>query len=140
MRPTRAIWRVITFRYQRERSSLGVVWRPIADVRLRNGRHRIEAGLYIDSGADLTMLPLQAEQALGFQQKRGEGIREIHGVSGSGVPYLIRRVQLEMDDITVQMRVAWALIEEVPFLLGRLDIFRRFEIVFREANRTITFQ
>jgi len=36
-------------------------------------------------------------------------------------------------------RVAWCSSEDVPMLLGRLDIFRRFRILFKENNRTVTF-
>jgi len=96
--------------------------------------------MYIDSGADLTMLPFGAGLALGFRQRAGERIREIRGVSGGGVSYMIRRITLELDGVRLAARIAWALIEEVPFLLGRMDIFRRFEIVFREANRTVLFR
>ena len=96
--------------------------------------------MYIDSGADLTMLPFGAGLALGFRQRGGEGVQEIRGVSGGGVSYLVRRITMELDGLRIQVRVAWALIEEVPFLLGRLDIFPRFEITFREADRTIAFQ
>jgi hypothetical protein len=131
---------LITFRYQKERAESSFVHRPVADVILLNRRHVLEAAMYIDSGADLTMLPMGAGLALGFHQRAGETIYEIRGVSGGGVPYLIRRIMIEMDGMRIPVRVAWALIEEVPFLLGRLDIFRRFEITFREAAGIITFE
>jgi hypothetical protein len=34
-------------------------------------------------------------------------------------------------------RIAWALIKEVPPLLGRKDVFDRFEVLFREWDRKI---
>jgi len=37
-------------------------------------------------------------------------------------------------------KIAWALIEEVPLLLGRLDVFPRFKIVFDEQQEIVTFQ
>ena len=45
-----------------------------------------------------------------------------------------------MEDMTIPIKIAWALIEEVPLLLGRLDVFPRFKIVFDEQQEIVTFQ
>ena len=43
---------MIRFRYQNETSSLGKIKRPIANVFLETTNAKIEAAMYIDSGAD----------------------------------------------------------------------------------------
>jgi hypothetical protein len=48
--------------------------------------------MYIDSGADISMIPLRFGKALGFEQEKDEIIREIKGISGAGIPYLIKEV------------------------------------------------
>lgn len=63
----------------------------------------------------------------------------MRGVSGGGVPYLIRRVGVILNGHQFPIRIAWALIEEVPFLLGRLDVFSRFSITFQERSKRIVF-
>ncbi|MBI5244096.1 MAG: hypothetical protein HY922_10545 [Elusimicrobia bacterium] len=111
----------------------------MANVILVSGLRRLEAAMYIDSGADITTLPLGAGQALGFKQGPADKILEMRGVSGGGVPYLVKKASLVFEELPVRTRVAWALIEEVPFLLGRLDIFNRFDVTFQERKRNVLF-
>ena len=130
---------VISFEYRREPGPMGWVLRPVAGVTLIRGARRLETAMYIDSGADITTIPLGAGQALGFSRGPKETIRELRGVSGGGVPYLVKRALLRFDGLSVSARLAWTLIEEVPFLLGRLDIFARFDITFQESRRQVHF-
>jgi hypothetical protein len=129
------------YHYREEPSSItGTVFRPIADIVLEANENRIEAALYIDSGADVTMIPFRFGKALGFIQESGDEILEIKGVSGAGVPYLLKTATLILNGKRLPIRLAWALIEEVPLLLGRLDIFRNFKITFDEKLGVITFK
>jgi hypothetical protein len=132
---------MIRFHYRKETSAvLGTVLRPVADVVLESGSLKVEAALYIDSGADITMVPLGLGKALGFKQHEDDEIREIKGVSGGGVPYLLRKAFMTLDGKRLKIRLAWALIEEVPLLLGRLDIFPKFVIAFDEKQASIIFR
>ena len=36
--------------------------------------------------------------------------------------------------------IAWALVEEVPILMGRMDIFDKFRIIFDEREEWIDFE
>jgi hypothetical protein len=63
----------------------------------------------------------------------------MRGVSGGGVPYIVKTVCLGFEGLRVRTRIAWALIEEVPFLLGRLDVFRAFDVTFQERRGAILF-
>lgn len=130
---------MIKFKYQSEPSSLGKIKRPVANVFLETESVRIEASMYIDSGADITMIPLRLGLSLGFRQSPNDKILEIRGVSGGGVPYIIKEAFLTMDKTKIKFRLAWALIEEVPLLLGRMDIFDKFKILFNERRNLITF-
>ena len=132
---------MIRFHYRKETSAvLGTVLRPVADVMLESGSLKVEAALYIDSGADITMVPLGLGKALGFKQHEDDEIREIKGVSGGGVPYLLKKAFMTLDGKRLKIRLAWALIEEVPLLLGRLDIFPKFVIAFDEKQASIIFR
>lgn len=104
-----------------------------------NGSRQLETLMYIDSGADITTIPLEAGRALGLKQSARDKITEMRGVSGSGVPYIIKTIRILINGFNVRTRIAWTLIEEVPFLLGRLDIFKKFEITFQEYRQTIKF-
>jgi hypothetical protein len=37
-------------------------------------------------------------------------------------------------------RIAWAFVEEVPMLMGRMDIFDKFRIIFDEKKGWIDFE
>lgn len=131
---------MIKFRYQNEPSlSFGKILRPVADVILEANGLKVEVAMYIDSGADITMIPLRLGKALGFKQRPSDEILEIKGVSGSGVPYILKNAFLMMDNARLKIRLAWALIEEIPLLLGRMDMFPKFKITFDERNRAIIF-
>ena len=85
------------------------------------------------------MIPLGLGKALGLRQASGNEILEIKGVSGSGVPYILKKAVIILNGEKLNIRLAWALIEEVPLLLGRRDIFPRFKITFDEKDETILF-
>lgn len=130
---------MIRYRYQPEPSNLGEILRPVADVILEANDIKIEISMYIDSGADITMIPFRLGKALGFKQDPQDKILEIKGVSGGGVPYIVKEVNIFLNNECFKIRLAWALIEEVPLLLGRMDIFNKFKIVFEEKERHIDF-
>lgn len=131
---------MIRFHYRKESSIItGTVLRPVADIILQCGRFKVEAAMYIDSGADITMIPLELGKALGFKQNPNDEIQEIKGVSGSGVPYILKKAILIINGKRLNIHLAWSLIEEVPLLLGRMDIFDKFKITFHEKQELITF-
>lgn len=131
---------MIKFHYRKEASIItGTVLRPVADVIIESGHNKVETAMYIDSGADITMVSLELGKALGFKQSPADEILEIRGVSGSGVPYILKPVKIFLNGKKLKIRLAWALIEEVPLLLGRMDVFNKFKILFNEYRGLITF-
>jgi len=91
---------------------------------------------YVDSGADITLIPKSVGDLLGLTLASPQEIREIKGIGERGVPIVIRRLQLQVGSKVFPARVGWCLLEEVPLLLGRLDCFRLFEISFRHDLAT----
>lgn len=131
---------MIKFHYRKESSQIsGTVLRPVADVTLEANNRTVEIAMYIDSGADITMIPLEVGKALGLKHDLDDEILEIKGVSGSGVPYILKRADIILNGKKLKIRLAWALIEEVPLLLGRMDIFPKFKIIFDEKKEIIIF-
>jgi len=131
---------MIRQRFRKEKSSLGVLLRPVAEVILEKGDFAIEIPMYIDSGADISMIPFRFGRALGFKQEKEDAIQEIKGVSGAGVPYILKEVILILNGKRLKVRIAWALIEEVPMLMGRMDIFDKFRVIFDERSGWIDFE
>jgi hypothetical protein len=131
---------MIRHEFREEESSLGKVLRPVADVILEKDELRVEIPMYIDSGADVSMVPFRFGKALGFKQEEKDIIRELKGISGAGIPYILKEVTLVLNGESLKVRIAWALVEEVPMLIGRMDIFNKFRIIFDEKNGWIDFE
>lgn len=73
---------MIRFRYQPERSHLGRIFRPIATVFVEHKGIRIELPLYIDSGADISMIPYRFGKALRLERARKDRIKKLKALLG----------------------------------------------------------
>jgi len=131
----------IVFKYRKMESTIiDTIKRPVADIFIRSkDGDWIEFHPFIDSGADITLLPYSFGLMLGLSRDLGD-IKELRGVRGIGVPVIITRIKMRIGDVELEPRVAWALIEEAPPLLGRLDIFDKFNITFKEKEGIIIFE
>lgn len=131
---------MIRFRYKPELGRRGQkIWRPVADVWFlaTNGKW-IELHPYIDSGADVTLVPFSLGHLLGLK-KGNSSVERIGGIGGSiGIVYKSCRIKIGEKELGIN--VAWAQTEDIPPLLGREDIFDEFEISFRQKQREIIFQ
>jgi len=94
---------------------------------------------YIDSGADVTLLPMSFIRALKIKVEE-EDIKEIRGIGEGKISVIIKEVKIKICDEIFDARIAIALIEDVPYLLGREDVFERFEVCFRQKNKKICFR
>lgn len=130
---------MIIFRYKSEKGAhQKLVKRPVADIWLKKGGGWIEFHPYIDSGADVTLIPLSLGELLGFKIE-DEKIEEVGGIRGA-VPVIYKNWQIKIGGGEFLILLAWALIEEVPPLLGRADVFDNFEVTFKQRQGLIIFE
>lgn len=131
---------MIEFEYREQESGLfGKILRPVADVYFVDKEgNKLISFMYIDSGADITLIPRQLGESLGFTVEEDK-IIEIGGIGDAKVPVLVKTAKVLLGDKETEIRIAWALIEEVPPLLGRTDVFDIFKVVFDQKNRKIEF-
>jgi hypothetical protein len=61
---------MIRYQFKEEEGSMGVILRPVADVVLERGEFRVEIPMYIDSGADISMIPIDSVRLLGLSKKK----------------------------------------------------------------------
>lgn len=130
-----------TFKYRKEKGRLGkVVDRPVALVEFQSVDGKwVSEYLYIDSGADITLIPRSVGNLLGFELDPEEPIEEIGGIAGS-LPIVHRRVKTRIGNCEIDSGISWALTEEVPLLLGRKDVFDAFHITFRQDQCLVDFK
>lgn len=91
----------------------------------------------MDSGADYTLVPYRMGKFLGIQKRAGD-VQEIGGVSGA-IEIRLGTAQMKIGEHEFESPIAWAQIENVPFLLGREGVFDRFEIIFNQKGKKVTF-
>ncbi len=128
----------IEFAFREEKSNVfGIVFRPVVDLVYISGGKEVEGTAYIDSGADISLIPLALGEDLGLKIEKGDSISEMSGIGKGGVPIVIKTIKLRVGDKIINTRVAWALVEEVPLLLGRIDIFNIFDITFKRNEKTL---
>jgi len=129
---------MIEFHYQEEYSDkFGKILRPIALVTLSANQKSLQATMYIDSGADVTMIPRRAGNDLGFKYDPKK-IFQMSGIAGS-LPCILQKAEVTIGKQKLLADITWALSDEAPFLLGRKDIFKFFRIIFDEAKKKIEF-
>ena len=95
--------------------------------------------MYVDSAADLTMIPLKLGEALGLTYRNSE-VHEVKGLGRRPIPIVLRKLQMKIAGKSIYAQVAWSLVEEVPLILGRRDVFDLFRVTIDEAKQTVTFE
>lgn len=115
-------------------------WSPDYEVGLQIEDVKKHIAMPVDSGADISLIPLWLGKELGFQLTKGEIIENATGVGGS-VKYVIRRLDYGIDgNLIKNVPTAWVLDEDCDdIILGREVIFDAFDIEFKQADETIVF-
>jgi len=128
----------IEFDFREEQSNVfGPISRPIAEITFINNDKEILELIYVDSGADITLIPKSVGELLGFKIDENDKVVEIKGIGERGVPIIVKKIKIGLGGKFSDARVGWALIEEVPLLLGRMDVFNLFNITFKKNKKTI---
>lgn len=128
----------IEFDFKKEESNIfGPILRPVARLFIIKGKTKLPEIFYVDSGADVTLIPRSVGELLGFKVESPEEISEINGVGERGIPIVVKKVKLQIGQEKLKTKIAWSLVEEVPLLLGREDFFKYFDIIFAKNKKTI---
>jgi hypothetical protein len=124
------------FPYREEYSRLfGMIYRPVVPVELQSEQEWFPQRMYLDSGADISLIPRSVGDLLGFEMT--DNIQEMRGVGNVAIPVIIKTISVRLCDEEFFARIAWSLMEEVPLILGRIDIFDRFEIIFMQKEKKV---
>lgn len=128
----------IEFDFRKETSKLlGNIYRPVAKLLITHKDKTVPQIFYVDSGADITIIPRSVGEILDLPNPKTSEIFDIMGIGEKGVPIVLRRVQILVNDFKIFCRIGWALIEDVPLLLGREDFFKYFDITFIKNKKTV---
>lgn len=128
---------MIEFPFEKRYSrNLGQILKPIIGVTITGSKRSANIFMLLDSGADISLIPYSVGEAIGLEPNMANR-GEVQGIGEGSVPYILTEVRLKIENIEISARIGWSLIEEIPFILGRLDIFQKFAIEFREFENRI---
>lgn len=132
---------MVIFKYRKEIGRKNVtMFRPVADIEFKNQAGKwIECHPYIDSGADMTLLPLSLGRLLGLEIEKNK-IEELYGLGSQGIPVIFKKVGVKIGEYEFETEVAWSLSEKVVPLLGRAGIFDKFHVSFRQDEKIIELE
>ena len=92
---------------------------------------------YIDSGADLSLVPRSFGNLLGFDLSKN--LFEIRGIGPSKTRVSVQNARMKISGKEFDYPLAVALTDRVPYVVGRRDIFKVYSITFREKLQIIRF-
>jgi hypothetical protein len=81
---------MIKFPYQKEESKLfGEIYRPLAEFEVKTDIGWVPVLAYVDSGADVSLLPRSFMKVLDIRLEEEE-IKEIRGIGEGRVPMIVK--------------------------------------------------
>lgn len=123
--------------YRFIRTEAGMVPYPIIPVFLINGKREFLRDFIVDTGADTTTLPKYLAVELGIDLKNLPRA-ESQGISKKPTETWETKIKLKIADEIVSTRCSFVDSNKIPPLLGRLDIFDRFNLYFdNEHSRLV---
>lgn len=117
----------------------GLIPEPIIPVGIVT-RHGLRLyDFLVDSGADMTVLPFSLAHQVGISIK--DCIKsKTQGVEGKGTTIYHAEITIKIDHWEDRIRCAFASHDLIPPLLGRLDVFSKYNITFHAKRESIIFQ
>ncbi len=126
----------ITFRYKSLRGQL----LPLIPVGIKIAERWYPIELYVDSGAAYTVLHASIADGIGFDYRAGQLVHLQVG-DGGFIPVYLHLLELQLGPERFPARVGFSDKLGIGFnLLGRADIFERFEICFHEKRGIVSFE
>ena len=117
------------FPYKHVRSDVfGEVLIPVAKIFLR-GREEIGVDVVVDSGAVISIFPRSLCDLLGLVFEDGKRA-SVRSATGEEIRIRVHRVGMRIGNFSFDARVAFSEVENIPYVLGRLDVFDEVEVRF----------
>lgn len=120
----------------------GPEYKPVADVEFQTVKEEwIEfIDLKIDTGAIITLMNSSDCESLGYSLVEGDK-KTLSTASGSPLDVSIHKIRIRIGGVMLPnyVRIAFALKPINNLLLGRLDIFDRFDILFNPRDCVTSF-
>ena len=126
----------IEFPLVNKRTSFGIIPDSLIPVEVltKFGYQSLE--FVLDTGADFTMLPRHMAEVIEIDLSACPQSRS-YGIEGNGVKVYASQIQIKIGQVELKVRCLFSEKETIPYILGRADIFSRFNIIFDNRNKKI---
>lgn len=123
-----------TFPFSKQESeAFGYIARPVIRVTLRaESGELFDTTALLDSGADVSMFSPSIAEIMGLKVRRGN--RKIFRGLGGKVEAYLHRIHLKIGPLQFYARVAFPTVE-IPNLVGRLDIMKGVDVIFKDERQ-----
>lgn len=120
-------------------TSFGRVKRPVAEIHIKDKSNTWRAiNMYIDSGADVSIIKRGHGELFGHSLKKGRKII-LKGIGEQEIIAFVHKMDLLVGTHEVEVEVAIAENDDVPNVLGRKTVFDLFEIQFKNKQQCTRF-
>jgi len=109
--------------------TFGEVTIPVAKIFLQGKQEETAIDVIVDTGAVISIFPKSLCDILGLDFEKGQQ-SYVKTATGENIPIRIHKLKIRINDHKFQARAAFSIIENVPYILGRLDILNKLEIRF----------
>ena len=132
----------LTFPYQtREHSFFGTITRPVLTLSVYSiqfSRWFSVKNVLVDTGADVSVVPLGLGQLLVGNVQQGEPIQLGRVVSSAAMFHgFVHSIKTQIGDITFEMPIAVAMTATIPPIIGRREALDRFSIRFVKGQEFV---
>ena len=127
---------IVRFLYKRVRG----IYQPVIPLGIKFPNQWVPLDVYVDSGAEYSVIEAGIAESLGFDYRRGERIYLRVG-DGSLIPVYLHHLEIQLGAVQLKCRVGFSEQLKVNYnVLGKADIFENFKICFSQKQRLITFE
>ncbi|MFW6296467.1 MAG: retroviral-like aspartic protease family protein [Halothece sp.] len=107
-------------------------------IRFPNGWYPIE--VYVDSGAEYTVIEAAIAENIGFNYRQGQRVYLRVG-DGSLIPVYLNRLSVQLGEFQFSCRVGFSQQLNVNVsILGKADVFDHFKVCFSQSQKLLTFE
>ncbi len=118
------------------RNPLGIVADPTIPVEVLTKSGYRFFDFLLDTGADCTMLPKFMAQIIGINLSTCKRTKS-YGIEGKGVTVHIGKIGIKIGKYPLKVKCLFSKEETTPFILGRMGIFSKFNIIFDSKREKI---
>jgi hypothetical protein len=119
--------------------AFGTVTIPVAKLFLQGKKEETAIDVIVDTGAVLSIFPKSLCDILGISFEDGQQ-SYVRTATGESISIRIHELKIRIGDHKFKARAAFSTIENVPYILGRLDILDQVELKFDKHGTTFIIE